>query len=223
VPALTGIQIIVPMRLTNFGGNDRRTTALESITANPVMPRLIQVSEIRGMEPHHRDGLQPSHPGQKETSPGTAGTDKAFGPLPMCLELNLGVMATLRHHVENLLSLWCSALDAHDWEFLRDLLGNASLYVDDELLRSASQDIDEFLRLGPQEPARSSRIFTNLRIWRDNDFAYYSSSVQTWTLGSEWTCKDVSFYEGRLKSGPQVWRWDQHRVRTLGKGRDAPL
>ncbi|UYY83109.1 hypothetical protein OIT41_08785 [Arthrobacter sp. YA7-1] len=208
------------MRLTNFGGNDRRTTAVKSITANPVMPRL--VSEIRGKEPHHRDDLQPSHTGQKETS-GTARVDKEFGALPMCLELNLAAMVTLRHHVENLLSLWCTALDAHDWEFLRDLLGNASLYVDDEPLRSDSKDMEEFLLPRPQEPVRSSRIFTNLRIWRDNDFAYYSSSVQTWTLGSEWTCKDVSFYEGRLKSGPQVWRWDQHRVRTLEKGKDAPL
>ncbi|GAA4039444.1 hypothetical protein GCM10023063_25960 [Arthrobacter methylotrophus] len=193
-----------------------------NLAGDAMIPQLVTNSEFRVGE-HFPGGGQPPRAGLNDPAAGDDGRAPTFRPLPLCMELNLGGVAMLRHHVENLLSLWCSAADAGDCGLLGVLLGDASLYMDDECFTSGSPGMSEFLRLYTREKAQSTRVFTNLSVWCDSDFGYYSCSVQTWTLGSEWTCNEVSSYEGRLKSGPQVWKWDQHRVRKLGKGEDAPL
>lgn len=194
---------------------------LRNIAAEPLSPRPETVSHVRTGESYsptfHRSPI-----GQEDPSSGR-GPETTFGPLPVSLELNLGGLTTLRHHVENLLSLWCTALDTNDLGLLCELLGDASLYVDDAPVAPGSPGMKEFLHGCPPDSGTSSRIFTNLRIWCGGGFGYYSSVVQTWTLGPEWTCTNFSSYEGRLKAGPQVWRWDQHRVRTLGQRMEVPL
>jgi hypothetical protein len=190
--------------------------------AKPVSSRLEMAGNLRTKESYAPD-LRRSAIVQEEPFWGDGAPDTAFRPLPLSLELNLGGLSTLRHHVENLLSLWCSALDANDSGLLSELLGGASLYVDGAPMSPAEPDLTVLLRRCPPEAGKSSRMYTNLRIWRDSGFGYYSCIVQTWTRGPEWTCADFSSYEGRLRAGPQVWRWDQHRVTTVGKRMEGTL
>jgi hypothetical protein len=187
-----------------------------------MIPRLVTDSEFH-VEEHGLGRRHPSRAGRKERTPGENGRAPKFRPLPLSMELNLSGTATLRHHVENLLSLWCSASDAGDCGSLRELLGDASPFIDNECCTPGSEGMSDCLRLYPQGKAKSTRVFSNLSVWRDSDFGYYSASVQTWTLESQWICTDFSSYEGRLKAGPQVWRWDQHRVRTIGEPQEVPL
>lgn len=185
-----------------------------NLPGKAVIPKLVTYSELH-MGEHGPARRHPSRVGLNEPTPGDDGRATTFGPLPLCMELNQSGMATLRHHVENLLSLWCSAADAGDCGLLHELLGDASPCMDNECFTPGSPGMSEFLCQYPQGPDKSTRVFSNLSVWRDSDFGYYSASVQTWTLGSQWICTDFSSYEGRLKAGPQVWRWDQHRVRTM--------
>lgn len=193
-----------------------------NLPGKAVIPKLVTDSEFHVGE-HGPGSRHPSRAGLNEPTPGDDGRAAKFGPLPLCMELNLSGMATLRHHVENLLSLWCSAVDAGDCGLLRELLGDSSPCMDNECFTPGSAGMSEFLCLYPQGPDKSTRVFSNLSVWRENDFGYYSASVQTWTLGSQWICTDFSSYEGRLKAGPQVWRWDQHRVRTIGEPQEVPF
>lgn len=78
-----------------------------------VISKLVTVSEFHTGE-HGLGRCNPSRAGLNEPARGENGRAANFGPLPLCMELNLSGMATLRHHVENLLSLWCSAVDAGD-------------------------------------------------------------------------------------------------------------
>jgi hypothetical protein len=183
-----------------------------------MIPKLVTDSEFHVGE-HGPGRRHPSRAGLNEATPGLNGRAPKFRSLPLCMELNLSGMATLRHHVENLLSLWCSAVDAGDCGLLRELLGDGSPCTDNGCFTPVSAGMSGFLCLYPQGKAKSRRTFSNLSVWRDSDFGYYSASIQTWTLDSQWICTDFSSYEGRLKAGPQVWRWDQHRVRTVGEPR----
>lgn len=193
-----------------------------NLPGTAVIPKLVTHSKFLVGE-HGPGRRHPSLDGLNEPTRGEDGRAATFLPLPLCMELNLSGMATLRHHVENLLSLWCSAADAGDCGLLRELLGGVSPCIDHECFTPGSASMSEFLCLYPRGPAKSTRIFANLSVWRDADFGYYSATVQTWALGSEWVCTDFSFCEGRLRAGPQVWRWDHHRVRTIGEPQEAPF
>lgn len=195
---------------------------MRNLPGKAVISKLVTGSEFNVGErgPGRR---RPSWAGLNENSPEVNGRAANFGPLPLCMELNLSGMATLRHHVENLLSLWCFAIDAGDCGLLRELLGDASLHMDNECFTPVSANISDFPYLDPDEPAKSKRVFSNVSVWRDSDFGYYTASVQTWTLGSRWTCTDFSSCEGRLKAGPQVWRWDRHQIRTIGEPQEVPV
>jgi hypothetical protein len=186
-----------------------------------VIPKRVTDNELHVGEqgPGRR---HPSRAGVNEPSPGDHGRATTFGTIPLCMELNLSEMATLRHHVENLLSLWCSAADAGDCGLLRELLGDASPCTNGECFAPGSAGMSEFPCQYPQGPVKSTRVFSNVSVWRDSDFGYYSAFVQTWTLGSQWMCTEISSYQGRLKAGPQVWRWDQHRVRNIGGPQEVP-
>lgn len=193
-----------------------------NLPTKAVIPKLVTGSEFHVGE-HGPERRRPSLAGLNEHTPEVNGRAAKFGPIPVCMELNLSGMATLRHHVENLLSLWCSAADAGDCGLLRELLGDASPCMDNECFTPRSAGTSEFLCQHPQGRDRSTRLFSNLRVWRDGDFGYYSATVQTWTVGSELVCTDFSSCEGRLKAGPQVWRWEQHRVRTIGEPQEVPF
>jgi hypothetical protein len=193
-----------------------------NLPSKAVIPKLVTGSGFHVGE--HGPGCRhPSLDGLNEPTPGEDGRAATLGPLPLGMELNLSGMATLRHHVENLLSSWCSAADAGDCGLLRELFGGVSLCIDHECFTPGSASMSEFVCLNPQGPAKSTRVFANLRVWRDTDFGYYSATVQTWVLGSEWVCTDFSSCEGRLRAGPQVWRWDQHRVRTIGEPQEVRI
>jgi hypothetical protein len=219
VPAVAGINPAVeqvpPRRY-------ERTRVMRNPPGKAVISKLVTGSEFHVGE-HGPSRCNPSRSGLNEPARGENGQAANFGPLPLCMELNLSGMATLRHHVENLLSLWCFAVDAGDCGLLRELLGDASPRMDNDCFTPVSADMSDFLSLDPHGPAKSKRAFSNLSVWRDSDFGYYTASVQTWTLGSQWTCTDFSSCEGRLKAGPQVWRWDRHRVRTIGEPQEVPF
>lgn len=187
-----------------------------------VNSKLVTGSEIHLGE-HGPGRCNSSRSGLNEPARGENGLNEYSVALPLCMELNLSGMATLRHHVENLLSLWCSAVDAGDCSLLRELLRDASPLMDNECFTSVSADMSDALCPDPHDPAKSKRAFSNLNVWRDSEYGYYTASVQTWTLGSQWTCTDISSCEGRLKAGPQVWRWDRHRVRTIGEPQEVPF
>ena len=188
---------------------------------NAVVSKVGTGSEFDAGE-HDPGRCPPSRPAPNEPARGENGQAN-FGLLPICMELNLSGMATLRHHVENLLSLWCLAVDTGDCGLLRKLFGDASPRIDDEFSMPGSAEIPDFPWLDRDEPAKRKRVFSNLCVWQNSDFGYYTASIQTWALGSQWTCTDISSCEGRLKAGPQVWRWDRHRVRTIGEPQEVPL
>jgi hypothetical protein len=48
--------------------------------------------------------------------------------------------------------------------------------MDNECFTPGSAGISEFLCLYPQGPDKSTRVFSNLSVWRDSDFGYYSAS-----------------------------------------------
>lgn len=193
-----------------------------NLPGKTVIPKLVAGTEFHAGEPGP-GRRHPSRAGLDEHTPDENGRASKFGPLPLCMELNLSGMATLRHHVENLLSLWCSAVDAGDCALLHELLGDASPCMDSECFTPVSAGTSDSLRLDRQGRERSTRIFSNLSVWRESDFGYYTASVQTWTLGSQWICTDFSSCEGRLRAGPQVWRWERHRLRTIGEPQEVPF
>jgi hypothetical protein len=136
-----------------------------------VISKLVTGSAIQVGE-HGPARCNPSRSGLNEPARGENGRAANFVPLPLCMELNLSGLATLRHHVENLLSLWCSAVDAGDCGLLRELLRDASPRMDNECLAPVSADMSDLLCLGPDGPAKSKRVFSNLSVWRDSDFGY---------------------------------------------------
>src|SRR5688500_12497108 len=109
-----------------------------------VISKLVTGSEIQVGE-HGPARCNPSRSGLHEPARGENGREANFVPLPLCMELNLSGLATLRHHVENLLSLWCSAVDAGDCGLLRELLRDASPRMDNECLAPVSADMSDFL------------------------------------------------------------------------------
>jgi hypothetical protein len=202
-------------------GRYERKRAMMNPPAKAVTSKLVTGSKLHPGE-QGPALCNPSRAGLIEPTRRENGQVVNPGPLPLGMEVNPGGMATLRHHVENLLSLWCSAADAGDCRLLRELLGHASPCTDNECLPPGSAGIWEFPCQYPQGPVKSMRVFSNVTVWRDGDFGYYSALVQTWKLGSRWMCTEINPHEGRLKAGPQVWRWDQHQVRSIGGLQEVP-
>jgi hypothetical protein len=75
-----------------------------NLPGKAAIPKLVIDSEFHVGE-HGPARRHSSRAGLNGPTPGEDGRAATFGPLPLCMELNLSGMATLRHHVENLLSL----------------------------------------------------------------------------------------------------------------------
>lgn len=120
-------------------------------------------------------------------------------------------LAVARHHLENLLAGLSATVAAADPERMAALLRGARLIAEEHDGGHRLMSPDEALsRLAP---AGRHVVFTtsNLSLVYAGSDVEYTGTYQCWTPDTRPECVGLGTLRGRLVTGPQVWRWSEHR------------
>ena len=122
-------------------------------------------------------------------------------------------LAVARHHLENLLAGFSSAIAAADPEGLSTLLRGARLiaYERDGGRRVTSPE-ETLSRLAP-DGRRVVVITSNLSLAYKGPHVDYAGTYQCWTSEPGPECVGLGTFHGCFVTGPQVWRWSEHMLR----------
>lgn len=122
-------------------------------------------------------------------------------------------LTAARHHLANLLNAFSDAVCRMDAEALDELMRTVCVILDGhpESEEPASTRIIDWFG----HPRGTVQTVSNLSIRFSDGTVLYSATYQDWDAKGEPRCTDIGRYAGRLKAGPQVWRWEEHRITRL--------
>lgn len=127
-------------------------------------------------------------------------------------------LATARHHIENLLTAFGLAVSRNDASNLEKLTRSVRVELDGPygLPQACAEEI---IRWFDQESRESLQTLSNLSVRYAAQAVVYTAIYQMWDLNHEARCTRIGIYRGKLSAGPQVWRWEEHGITTLGPDR----
>lgn len=122
-------------------------------------------------------------------------------------------LTAARHHIENLLNAFSYAVCSRDANSLEELTRNLSVSLNDHIPCGTSRAV-KIIDWFAHDPATTQTI-TNISLrFRENN-VLYSATYQDWSTEFTPQCTAIGRFTGRLKAGPQVWRWEEHKITTF--------
>ena len=123
-----------------------------------------------------------------------------------------------RHYVENLLAAFSAAVGTTDTAKLIQLLQGVDIRVDGRELQPGQGPEQVVSQFSP-EGHPSLIVTNNLSVRHADGGLMYTCTYQAWSADTP-----VSFttgtLQGRLNTGPQVWKWASHDIHRWGKTAD---
>jgi hypothetical protein len=123
-------------------------------------------------------------------------------------------LTAARHHIENLLNAFSHAVCSRDTSALEELIRDVTVSLNGHIPCGTSKAANIMDWFDHTDPATTQTI-TNISLRFDENNVLYSASYQDWNTESLPQCTAVGRFTGRLKAGPQVWRWEEHRITTF--------
>ncbi|WP_458112238.1 hypothetical protein M1D88_18620 [Arthrobacter sp. R1-13] len=130
-------------------------------------------------------------------------------------------LTSARHHIENLLSAFSHAVCVRDASALEELIRDVAVSLDGHIPCGTSKAAKIMDWFDGTDPATTQTI-TNISLRFDENNVLYSATYQDWNTASPPQCMAIGRFTGRLKAGPQVWRWEEHKVATFTDHFDHP-
>lgn len=131
-------------------------------------------------------------------------------------DLEYGTSLTAaRHHIENLLGAFSYAVCSRDANALEELTRDVAVSLNEHIpcgKSKAAKIIDWFANTGPA----TTQTITNISLRFGESNVLYSGTYQDWNMEYMPRCTAIGRFTGRLKAGPQVWRWEEHGVTKFG-------
>lgn len=124
-------------------------------------------------------------------------------------------LTAARHHIENLLTAFSHAVCSRDAHALGELTGGVAVSLDGHIPCGKSKPAKIIDWFAHTDPATTQTI-PNISLRFGESVALYSATYQDWETGPTPRCTAIGRFHGRLKAGPQVWRWEEHGVTKFG-------
>lgn len=124
-------------------------------------------------------------------------------------------LTAARHHIENLLNGFSHAVCSRDANTLEEMTRNLTVSLNDHIpggRSKAAKIIDWFAHTDPA----TTQTITNVSLRFHENKVLYSATYQDWNTEFLPKCTAIGRFTGRLKAGPQVWRWEEHGVTKFG-------
>lgn len=123
-------------------------------------------------------------------------------------------LPTARHYVENLLAAFSSAVSTTDTASLSYFIKHVSVRIHGRDHVSVPFTPDDIIE--QFSPAGHSALVTiqNLSVGYSEKGLAYACIYQTWDANNPIPLS-VGTLQGRLKAGPQVWKWTNHDIQRL--------
>lgn len=120
-------------------------------------------------------------------------------------------LTAARHYVENLLTAFSYAVCSRNALMLTGLTGTVAVSLDGDL-QSGESKSERIIEWFAHSGLPTIQTITNISLGFGDGSALYSATYQDWESGPVPRCIAIGMYQGRLKAGPQVWRWEEHQV-----------
>lgn len=130
------------------------------------------------------------------------------------MEIEAGMAAAARHHVENVLSALAFGISTNDAALVAELLNGVRVQLDDAA-DLGEAGFDSFIQWAARGRTAVVQAVTNVNVQLMNNSIRYMAVYQNWVMEPEPACFSSGTYVGRLVAGPQVWRWVEHRASTI--------
>lgn len=120
-----------------------------------------------------------------------------------------------RHYLENLLAAFSNAICDRDVARLGELTRSVSIGLGGPVADPGVTDADRIIRWFAQKAVLTAQTITNLSVRCLENSIVYTAVYQDWRLNPRPECLSVGTYQGRLRAGPTVWKWEEHAIFKL--------
>lgn len=123
-------------------------------------------------------------------------------------------LASARHYVENLLNAFSQAVCTRNEPALEELVRSVAIGLAGDTSRSRATP-ERIIGWFGHTNAIAAQTISNISVRFEDKAVFYSAVYQDWETGPPPYCSAIGKFNGRLRTGPQVWRWEEHEMTAL--------